>query len=83
MKLKNTLSNYILKITSFIFKKKDKIRKDSNTFTLMFNGIVIIFSELYLILISLPTYLLISEKDLKAERFDKDEIRSYKLRKRI
>ena len=83
MSLKSRLSNYILKVTSSNFKRKDKIRKSNNPATLVVAGVTVIASELYLVLISLPTYLMLNEKDLKKQGYDEEGVKVYKLRKRI
>lgn len=81
--MKEKFSNYILKVTSFIFKKKDKLRKSSKPTALLVNGSWIMLSELYLIVISLPTYLFLTEGDLKKKGFDKEGVKSYQLRKKV
>ena len=83
MNLKGGLSNYILKVTSSNFKRKKKIQEANKPVDLLLNGTAVIASELYLALISIPTYLLVDEKDLKKHGYDEKGVKVYKLRKRI
>lgn len=83
MSVKSKLSSYILKVSSFIFKRKESLRESRDSVSLLGNAVIVIASELYLIVVSLPTYLLVSESDLKEQGFDDAGIKSYQLKKKI
>jgi hypothetical protein len=80
MTLTSQWLDLILKTSSLIHKQKEKL-VTAEIFTTLFLSIAIILLELFLFIISLPSYFFIGSKKLK--QLPKNEASAYSLRRKV